>query len=121
MKVHFYSISDTNKIRYLADAKIIDGNYVFTDKTSLNTTNYVCVKSNELVTWERRGSVNSLMEFRLNKKTKNRYTNDQGLVFDLLIETTLIEVLDNKIKLVYKYYVDNDFVDTISIYLLLKN
>jgi len=121
MKIHFYSISKSDKIRYLVDARIIDGSYVFDDKTFKNTTNYVKVNSNSHITWKRLGSVNSTMEFILNKTTKSRYSNESGLDFNLLIETTLIEVLDNKIKLVYKYYVDNSYVDEISIYLLLKD
>ena len=121
MNIHFYSISEAGKINYRSDGDYKNGVYVFNDKASLNTINHVEIRSDEHITWKRTGSVDSTMEFILNKETKNTYKDITGIEFDLLIETTLIEVLDNKIKLVYKYYVDGSYVDEMRIYLLIKN
>lgn len=120
MQIHFYSISQSAKISYLVEASLKGSTYIFDDNNKSQTHNEVNVINNKHIIWTRQGSVESVMDFVLGKKTKSTYINSEGISFDLLIETTLIEVLDNKLKLVYKYYVDKEYIDETSIHLLIK-
>jgi len=121
MKLHFFSISETNKVNFISDYEIQNESiYVFDDKSLENTKLCIDVKSNEEILFERYGDTNMNVRFIPGVKTKGEYSNSMGLEFGFHVHTKNIEILDKKITVEYDLYIDGEYNDSIKIYMLLK-
>lgn len=121
MKVHFYSISETQKTSYKGDFSFEDGCIVFVDQSTQNTMQSIKIINNQKILLKRTGSTNQKILFDSNKKTIGTYSDELGFDFEFIVDTKNIELTDDKIYIEYDLLIDNINQGTFKIYLLIKN
>ena len=106
MKVTFLSIDDQkNKVYFESEASKKDGEFIFLDKTSIDTTIELSILTDE-VKFVRTGKINSVMKFKENKITKGYYQNDMGLEFDFDIHCPKLSIEEKRIVIFYTLILD---------------
>ena len=119
--IHFYSYQEgLDNIHFESNLDIYDDMWIFDDKTYEDTKIRVLFKGNG-IEFIREGKVNNQMLFKLNEYTKASYSSDIGLVFDYEILTKEIMIKDNKIKIVYDYFMDKEKISSVKIILIMKS
>lgn len=122
MELHFYSFQDGKKdISYVTEFEYIKPNsYRFKDLSIENTYITLTIHSLDHVVIKREGSVDSLMEFKINRTTSSLYkTSDLTFKFDIL--TKRIKINNNSVSIDYDYFYESSLVSHIKIALLFKD
>lgn len=120
MKLHFYSLSLNGKIDYLVDATFKDNTYSFKDLSIDNTNISFKLINNHEIVLNRNGKINQVIHFVLGERTSSFYSGEYGLEFNFNIVTKKILIETKKISVEYDMFIDNEYQDTIKIYLLIK-
>lgn len=119
MKIHFYSKTNDFELEYFADAKKIDGAYIFKDESLENTQISMKPIGNTLL-FERFGDVSMKVLYENGKNCSGAYANKMGLDFDFVAKTDLLDIKDNEINLQYDLFIDGEKQNTCRIRILIQ-
>ena len=119
MFVQFYSFIDGQKVLIEGQAINKDGFIGLYDKEN---EGYIYFKiNNNTCHFKRTGVSNMDLVFDLSKNTVGHYHNNLGLDFNIIVKTKRLELSNQKIIIEYDYYLDNEYQQTVKLYLITKN
>lgn len=107
MIVSFLSFNENTKIAFQTDAEKIENRILFEDKSYPNTKIRLSLFG-KTVLLERFGQVNMNMLFCLEEDTKGFYKNQEGVEFEYRIHTNSLMIAENRIKVSYVLYLDEE-------------
>ena len=98
MNLTFHSIdSDNNKVTYTTEYEYKNDEYIFIDKSVEDTKIYLKISDDLKITIKRIGNINMEIVLDQYNNTIGNYKSKEGLVFELLISNTKIEINKNKL------------------------
>ena len=102
MNLTFHSVdSDNNKVTYTTEYEYKNDEYIFLDKSVEDTKIYLKIADDLKITIKRIGNINMEIVLDQYNITIGNYKSKEGLVFELLISNTKIEINKNKLYLEY--------------------
>lgn len=111
MILTFHSLdSDSNKVFFKSEYEIIDGKYIFDDKSVKNTRIIMKINDDNTIIFKRIGDINMEMLLDVNNNTLCKYKNEMGLEFELIISTNSVKITGKKVEIDY----DSKIYDVIS-------
>lgn len=112
MVVSFLSFDcDKNKTSFQTEA-IQKGNVIqFEDKSSIDTQIQITLLEDAFIL-ERSGFIEMYLHFCLDKLTKGKYKNNDGLEFDFEVHTKSLFMEKNKLKASYDMIMDEEILSS---------
>ncbi len=118
MLIKFYSFTPSGNVKFESNGIYRNDVLEFEDKSCENTTIYFKVL-NEGVEFKRVGSTNMHMNLQIGKRTIGHYKKDD-LEFDFKVLTHKIEILDDKITIIYEMNFNGETLGIYKIFIVKK-
>ncbi|MDE6407929.1 MAG: DUF1934 family protein [Anaeroplasmataceae bacterium] len=119
MVVSFLSFdNEKNKTSFQAEAVQNDNVIKFEDKSSTGTQIQITILEDSFIL-QRFGFIEMYLQFCLDKHTKGKYKNKDGLEFDFEVHTKSLSIEKTKLKVCYDMVMDGEIISSLTFQVVL--